>query len=73
MSLSDRIIRNHDCLMLIFICIYACMYVVSNEIIIVLCQCLYICIYVCMYVCMLLLERVIRNHSYGGMIAYAGE
>ena len=27
-SLFDRVVRNHDCLMLIFICIYVCMYVI---------------------------------------------
>ena len=29
--------------------------------------------FICMYVCMSLSDRVIRNHSCGGMITYAGE
>ena len=31
------------------------------------------CLYVCMHVHILLSDRVVRDHDYGGMIAYAGE
>ena len=31
------------------------------------------CLYVYMYVCMLMSNRVVRDHSFGGMIAYASE
>lgn len=52
--------------MLIFVCIYICIYVRCC-----LTDCLMICIYV--YVCILLSDMVIRSHSCGGMISYAGE
>ena len=29
MPLSDRVVKDHDCLMLMFVCIYVCMYVCS--------------------------------------------
>lgn len=57
-------------LMFIYVYMYVCMYVVVWQ----YHDCLmliFICIYV--YVCMLVSDRVVKNHSRGGMIAYAGE
>jgi len=52
------------------ICICVCCYLTgSSGIMNVLCWCLY----VYMYVCMSLFDRVTRDHSRGGMIAYVGE
>ena len=68
--ISDRVIIDHDCFMLMFICLYVCMYVIVSQDHDCL-MLIFICIY--MYVYLLLSDRVVRNHSYGGIITYAGE
>lgn len=62
--------NNYVMIMIIvmFICIHLCMYVIiwHND------DCFMIMIiYVCMYVSMSLSDKVISNHPYRGMIAYA--
>ena len=44
--MSDRVIMDHDCFTLMFRCMYVCM-LLSDQIIIVLFYCLYV--YMCMY------------------------
>lgn len=42
MSLSDKVVRDHDFFMLMFICMYVCMYVISPL--------YFICKYTCSHV-----------------------
>ena len=68
MSLSDRVVKNHDCLMLMFICINIYMYVISWPD-----HNCFMLMFIYMYVSMSLFDRVFRDHSCGGMIAYTSK